>query len=108
MINYIKFLSAVSINIISTSFTYCYVNIKFNNFEYQEKLLPYILKLFVSLNPFIFIMPLAIILIGLYLLKKELKFMEAYWHLCIVISFLIPLLCIISWEIPYMLVLQKP
>lgn len=108
MVNYIKYFSAVSISLINATFISFYCYIKANNLHYEGNSLPYFTQILFKLNSFIYLIPLVVAIIGFSLLKKDSKWLELYWHLSLILSLLFLLLCIISCEIPTMLVYEKP
>lgn len=107
MINYIKYLSAVSINFLAVLFINVFAHVKFTNAQYQMMKFPTGFQFFVDIGGYIFILPLALLVIGFFLLKKEIKWLELYWHLCVILSLFLTLICIISYELANMFI-AKP
>jgi hypothetical protein len=102
MISYIKFCSAVALSLIFSTFIYFYTFFQREVILNTGKGLPYITTLFVDLNSYIFCIPAVVIVSGFFLLKKDIKWLELYWHLWFSFFMLLSLLCFIAWALPNM------
>ena len=102
MISYIKYFSAVSISVIFSTFIFAYTFFQREAILNTGKALPHITTLFVDLNSYIFCIPAVVLVSGFFLLKKDIKWLELYWHLWFSFFMLLFLLCFVSWELPKM------